>query len=420
MKSLNVLVSAYACQPDMGSEPGVGWQTVHALANHHRVWVLTRESNREAIESFYSSRKSCSIGFIYCDPPGLAKYLKPAQVPHYYLWQIAAYRAAKSLYQQHSFDIVHHVTYVRYSTPSFLSLLPVPFIWGPVGGGEQAPSAFWVDFNLRARIYEILRRSIHFIGELDPFTKMTARRSQLVRATTAETATRLQKLGAKHIEICGESGLAGAEIEKLSNLSLPSSNPFRVISMARLLHWKGLHLSIRAFAEANLPETAEYWIAGEGPEREALEELAKTLQISHKIKFLGRLPRAETLEKLSQCHVLIHPSLHDSGGWVCLEAMASGRPVICLDTGGPATQVTEQTGIRVPVNHPQQVVQDLSSALLSLANSPDLQRRMGQAGRLRVKEHFSWESKATQLSQLYAELSTQFSKASEESLSCVS
>ncbi|MEL6903029.1 MAG: glycosyltransferase [Cyanobacteria bacterium J06606_4] len=422
MKPLNVLVSAYACQPNMGSEPGVGWHTVQALANHHhRIWVLTRESNRDAIETFYREHDNATgITFAYCDPPGVTKLLRPAQVPHYYFWQLAAYGAAKKLHQQHSFDIVHHVTYVRYSTPSFLSLLPVPFIWGPVGGGEQAPAAFWADFNLRARVYERLRRSVHLLGELDPFTRMTAQRSQLVRATTQETAARLQKLGAKTVEICGESGLSTTEIDRLSDVSLPGDTSFRVMSMARLLHWKGLHLGIRAFAKANLPKDAEYWIAGEGPERQALEQLADRLNVSEQIKFLGRLPRAETLAKLSQCHLLMHPSLHDSGGWVCLEAMATGRPVICLDTGGPATQVTEQTGIKVPAHYPQQVVEEWAEALCRLSSNIELRHRLGEAGRQRVRDYFSWETKSRQLAQLYLDLAEKSSTITDESLSCVS
>jgi len=77
----------------------------------------------------------------------------------------------------------------------------------------------------------------------------------------------------------------------------------------------------------------------------------------------------------------MHPSLHDSGGWVTLEAMAAGRPVICLDLGGPALQVSEATGIKIPAISPPQVVADLASALKQLAGDPsrrhDLARRHG-------------------------------------------
>lgn len=407
MKSLKVLVSAYACKPNMGSEPGVGWNIVQELAKHHQVWVLTREENRAAIEEYCNENTQDNLTFIYCDPPGLAKYLKYAQVPHYYFWQLGAYAVAKRLHQQITFDIAHHVTYVRYSTPSFLTLLPIPFIWGPVGGGESTPSGFWQDFSLKARVYEFLRTATHRIGEIDPFAKVTARRSALARATTEETARRLQLMGANKVQTCSALGLSQSELSMLGGFSVLRTNTIRFISIARLLHWKGLHLSLRAFAQANLPPNVEYWILGDGPERQALENLASELGICDRVQFLGALPRSETLQQLAQCYALIHPSLHDSGGLVCLEAMAAGRPVICLNTGGPATQVTAQTGIKVPVHYPQQVVADLADAMAKLAKDPSLCVRMSQAGQQHVREHFSWETKGKQLAQLYVELASQ-------------
>ncbi len=406
MKSLKVLVSAYACRPNEGSEPGVGWNIVQELAKHHQVWVLTREQNRAAIENFRRQNVQHNLTFLYCDPPGPAKYLKPAQVPHYYFWQLGAYSFAKQLHQQITFDIAHHVTYVRYSTPSFLTLLPIPFIWGPVGGGESTPAGFWQDFSPKAKVYEFLRTLTHRLGEIDPLAQITARRSALARATTPETAQRLELMGAKNIQTYSALGLSQLELATLGDFDRPQASGIRFISIARLLHWKGLHLSLRAFAQANLPDNVTYEILGDGPEREALECLARELGIGHRVRFLGILPRSETLQHLASCYALIHPSLHDSGGLVCLEAMAAGRPVICLDTGGPATQVTEKTGIKVPVRDPQQVISGLAAAIATLANNPALCARMSQAGQHHVREHFSWEAKGKQLAQLYIELAS--------------
>lgn len=165
---LNLLLSAYACQPNMGSEPGVGWNLAQALAQHHRVWVLTRCSNRAAIEAELAEHPVANLTVVYCDPPPLWRRLPAAQVPHYYGWQIGAYFAAKALLNAVDIDLIHHVTYVRYSTPSFLTLLPVPVIWGPVGGGEMAPSPFWQDFSLRGQGYERVRSLVHRLGELIP------------------------------------------------------------------------------------------------------------------------------------------------------------------------------------------------------------------------------------------------------------
>ncbi|NJN10975.1 MAG: glycosyltransferase [Richelia sp. RM1_1_1] len=401
-----VLISAYACRPNMGSEPGVGWNTVQELAKYHQVWVLTREDNRPSIKAELQLNPLPGLEFIYVDLP-LSKWWKLGLGGvhlHHYLWQVKAYLVARKIHREIGFDIAHHVTYVRYSSPSFLSLLQIPFIWGPVGGGESAPKAFWQDFSFRAKLYEIIRSLAHRLGESDPFVKLTAQRSQVIRATTEDSAKRLHQIGAKNVQIFSESGLSNEEIKNLSQCMMPENSPVRFISMARLLHWKGLHLGVQAFAKADLPDNAQYWIIGEGPERKRLQSLAEELGIAHQVKFWGRLPRDKTLSKLSQAHVLLHPSLHDSGGWVCLEAMATGRPVICLDLGGPAVQVTEDSAFKIPAFNPQQAIGDLAQAMTLLAKDSDLRLKMGQAGQKLVKEKFSWETKGKELTQLYEEI----------------
>jgi glycosyltransferase involved in cell wall biosynthesis len=401
-----VLISAYACRPGMGSEPGVGWNIIRQLVKYYDIWVLTREDNRPSIEAELVKNPISRLHFIYCDLPNWAKwwnYKQKGVQLHYYLWQIIAYIVGRKLHQEVGFDLVHHVTYVKYWSPSFLSLLPVPFIWGPVGGGESAPKVFWEDFSFRGKAYETMRDLARWLGEHDPFVRLTAHRSTLIRVTTEDTAKRLREIGAKNIEIFSETGLAEEEIIRLAQSPSLTNLPVRFISMGRLLHWKGFHLGLQAFALAKLPD-AEFWIVGDGPERRRLELLAQKLGIAHQVKFWNRLPRHETLEKLRECVALVHPSLHDSGGWVCLEAMAVGRPVICLDLGGPAIQVTVETGYKISAYNTKQAVHDLAEAMVRLAKDPELRVQMGEAGQKRVKELYSWEAKGQSLAQLYSEI----------------
>jgi glycosyltransferase involved in cell wall biosynthesis len=100
----------------------------------------------------------------------------------------------------------------------------------------------------------------------------------------------------------------------------------------------------------------------------------------------------------------VHPSLHESGGWVCLEAMAAGRAVICLDHGGPGTQVTPEAGTKVPARDPESAVRGIASAMAALARDELLRRSAGAAGRSRVRALFAWDAKGEQLSALYHEL----------------
>lgn len=259
MRRLRVLLSAYACEPGKGSEPGVGWNLARHLARHCEVWVLTRANNRPAIEAELARSPVPGLHFLYFDLPGWARWWKRGQRGvhlYYYLWQVGAYFLAKGVHREVGFDLVHHVTFVKYWTPSFLALLPVPFVWGPVGGGESAPLAFWPGFGLRGMFYETLRTLARWLGERDPFVRLTARRAALALATTEETAARLRRLGARRVEVFSQVGLPAEELEVLSRLPPPPPQPVRFLSIGRLLHLKGFHLGLMAFARASPGKTA--------------------------------------------------------------------------------------------------------------------------------------------------------------------
>ncbi len=407
---MKILLSVYACEPNRGSEPGVGWNVAKKLAEHHQVWAFTSNTHRPAIEAELAQRPVPNLEIVYFDPFGWvydwSQEGKKSQLGvyfQYYLWQVWAYFVGRQLHRQVQFDLAHHVTYVKYSNPSFLSLLPIPFIWGPVGGAEQAPKAFQKEFSWRDRLYENLRNTARRVGEMDPFVHLTARRSAVAIAATADTARRLHALRCSDVRTLSESGLLQEEIATLHQLEPAGGEQIRFISMGRLLHWKGFHLGLRAFAQAAIPNS-EYWILGEGPQREVLQALAEALGVASQVKFWGRLPRQDGLLRLGQCDVLVHPSLHDSGGWVCLEAMAASRPVICLDLGGPGVQVTPEAGYKISPTTPEQVVEHLAEAMTQLAQQPDLRQKMGAAGRHRVKEHFDWDQKINQQISLYEEV----------------
>jgi glycosyltransferase involved in cell wall biosynthesis len=411
---MKVLISAYACEPHRGSEPGAGWNLAREIAKYHETWVLTSHEHEGAIREELAKNPVPALQFVFVDPGRwtLTRSKRNKPIPwrdyvHSYAWQAAAYFQGKVLHRREHFEIVHHVTYARYYTPSFLALLPVPFFWGPVGGGESAPPAFWRDFGWRGCAYESLRNLARWSGELDPFVRMTARHSALARATTGETAIRLRKIGAGNVDVFPQVGLAEAEIRSISEKagSIRSDAGHRTfLSVSRLVHWKGLHLGLRAFALARPPGT-EYWIVGDGPEKHRLEALTSRLGVTDRVRFLGRLSRDEVIEVLGGCMAVVHPSLHDSGGVVCLEAMAAAKPVICLNIGGPATQVTTETGFLIPPTTPDEVVRGIAASMRQLSGDEVLRRRLGLNGYQHVHGKFSWEARGRFLSDLYGELS---------------
>lgn len=393
---MKVLLSSYACEPGMGSEPGLGWNVAREVAKRHDVWLLTRpDESREQIEAAMAADPNPRLKFVYCSLPiwkdSRCLGESGGMQVHYYLWQIQAYRMARRLHGEIGFDVAHHVTHVKYYAPSLMSRLPIPFVFGPVGGGESTPPAFMKDFSLKARIYEFARGAVRRIGESDPLVRQTIRDAAVVRAPTQDSAARLRRLGAHDVEIVTESALDDDEIARLAQCAPPGDGPPRFISLGRLLHWKGFHLGLEAFAKAAI-KGAEYWIVGDGPELERLKRQAAALGIASKVRFWGRLTRDETLARLADCHVLVHPSLHDAGGMTCLEGMAMGRPPICLDLGGPGAKVHSDAGVKVAAHTPEQAIADIAAAMTRLGSDPELRARMGAVGRRHVEENYRWSA----------------------------
>jgi glycosyltransferase involved in cell wall biosynthesis len=175
-----------------------------------------------------------------------------------------------------------------------------------------------------------------------------------------------------------------------------------------LLHWKGAHLGLAAFARLlrDRPK-AEYWIVGGGPEEANLRQLARQLGVTDRVKIWGRLGTLdEVYDKLRQSDVLVHAALHEAFGNVCLEALSSGRPVLCLNLGGPALQVTPECGYAAPADSPETAIAGLAGAMRRLHDDPALRLRMSEAARHRARDAFSWEKLGKAMNDFYASVAT--------------
>jgi glycosyltransferase involved in cell wall biosynthesis len=327
-------------------------------------------------------------------PTLLVKALRGAGMSHavyYHWWQHKLLRVAAELHRQVGFDLAHHVTFGRYWSPSGVRNLGVPFIWGPVGAAESAPPAFLSELPLRERLFELIRDNIRALATKDPALRDTARAATIGIGVTQESCEALRKLGVRRVEQLPQVALADEELAVLDRLPPPPDGPFRAICMGRLLHWKGFHLAIRAFAvfARNHPE-AELWLVNEGPFQRELEQTAARAGVASRVRFFGHLPSyAEVLAKLAQAHVLMHPALHEAFGNVCLEALAAGRPVVCLDMGGPASQVTPETGFAAPATTPAEAVATMAAFLAKVAGDRALLARMSAQARTRVRDKFT-------------------------------
>ncbi len=406
---MKILLSAYHCKPDTGSEAGLGWSWATELARSgHEVWVITSTACEPKVKQAMQLNPISNLHFIYFDkrPTWFTWWSKLAVASHkslllsfvYHLlyqlvsvwWQWNAYRKiAKPLIQQIAFDWVHHVTTGTVRRPSFMGLLGVSFILGPLGGGENTPWRLRKSYPLRGWLFELVRDASNYWVRLDPLMHLTFAKASTIYCTSQQTQALLPRRYRYKSQVQLAMGLETNELPQTSP-QRSTETTFRILFVGRFLYWKGLHLGLRAFAQLRqeIPNSRLTAI-GNGPDEKWLHGLAKQLGVYDAVDWIRWLKeRRELMSIYLQHDVLLFPSLHESGGTVILEAFCHGLPVLCLDLGGPGVMVDETCGrvIRTDGLGEEAVIQGLCDALTQLARHPDLRTHLSKGALARTSE----------------------------------
>ncbi len=395
---MKILLSAYACEPNQGSEPGIGWSwATELLKLGHEVWVITREYHRPPIEcELAKSVENPKLKFIYYDPDYWDLRWDVGKKPkglflHYFLWQWGAYRYAREVHASEKFDLVHHITYGSFRLPSFMGNLGVPFIFGPAGGGESAPWRLRFGYPFKGLIADMLRDVMNQLVRFDPFMRYTFNKADYIYATSSQTKALIPKKYHSKTNISLAIGMPNLLSKSVVNGKRPSK-PFRIVYVGRFLYWKGMHLGLRALALAlEDGHDIRLTMIGDGQDKKNWVGLSEKLNIEDKIDWVGWLDIKESARIYSECDILLFPSLHDSGGMVVLEAMAHGLPVICLNIGGPGVMVDNSCGRVIEVDGLNEVAVShaLAEALKELSGDQQLWKQLSD-GALKKSAEYNW------------------------------
>jgi glycosyltransferase involved in cell wall biosynthesis len=334
---MKVLVSAYACEPGNGSEPGVGWTWARAAAvAGHEVWLVTRANNRSQIERALEREPGLPLKPFYFDLPRRWRRWKRGSRgarAYYVLWQWAIRRRLIALHRGTGFDIAHHLTFaVDWLPASALHLPRVPSVWGPVGGAGSVPLSLYRYLGVRGTVLELARETlVRPLRRL--FGDRAARSASLVLCQNAEVAERFAPV-ARATLIEPNVALPADYQRSPEHRGAKGGSPRVATFVGRLIPWKGLHLAVSALARLDPDWRLE--VIGDGPERERCHRLARRLGVADRVQFVGQIPRDHVLERLSASDVALMPSMHDAAGWAVAEAGLAGTPAVSLALGGPA------------------------------------------------------------------------------------
>jgi glycosyltransferase involved in cell wall biosynthesis len=293
------------------------------------------------------------------------------------LWQRYAARLAERLCQEEEFDVVHHVSWGTVGAPPLLYRLARPVVWGPLGGGQTMPSAFREYFR-PGLMNEYVRKLRMAMVPLTPRVRRMASRAALTLATNEETRRVLERAGARRLVMMLDNGLPPGFCDDATAHRAPApGGELRLLWAGRCEPRKALPLGLDALARTKADFSLT--VAGDGPCRAQWEERSRQLGLTDRVKFLGVVPWKRVQELFRSSDVFLFTSLRDSFGSVVLEAMGQGLPILTLDHNGVRSFVSDEAGIRVSVNQPQQTIDELASAVEQLASDPARRQTMGHA-----------------------------------------
>jgi glycosyltransferase involved in cell wall biosynthesis len=334
VSAARILAFDYACEPGEGSEPEAGWAWARILARLGDTWVVTRANNRPPIEqAIAATPERDRLHFVFVDLPRWARFWKKGQRGirlYYLLWQIAALRAARRLHREVGFTLVWHLTFANAWLGSLAPLVGPPFVYGPVGGGVGMPPARLVRMlGGRAFRFELARAAAKGIGRyVNPFARLAWARARLVLVQNPETADWLPRRHRAKVAVFPNPVLDTA-LER----DRAEGGPPTALFAGRLMAWKGAALALVSIAYTR---DWRLLVCGAGRDERQIAEVADRLGLEGRVRFLGTQPRDEVLHLLrSEADVLLFPSLREEAGWIVVEALASGTPVVCVDRGGP-------------------------------------------------------------------------------------
>jgi glycosyltransferase involved in cell wall biosynthesis len=415
---MKILVSAYACHPptsrDFQDEENIlgagesilGWNLVKEISRRHDVWVITQARNRPGIERAVRQGEMPGVHFTYWDLAGWPKRLWYSQLPlhaYYYAWQARVLSLAQALHRRVRFDLAHHATFANYWMPSFIgAFLPVPFVWGPLGGGQQTPKSFQSVYPWKARVSESVRSGSQWMGRTLLYSHHRClERAHSVLVCNRETQACLPARYDSKIAFFPVNGISAEEIAA-PRPGRAAGGPFRVLTTGRLIYWKNFGAAIRAFAafRAQRPD-AVFDIVGEGEEAGRLRALARELRVEESVHFMDWLPQKELMDKMRGSDVFLYPSLREGGGAVVVEAMACGLPAIVLDNAGPGFHVTPSWGVKIRPSDPESIVAEMSAALVSLRTDAARRLSLGEAARRRTLDYYAWDRLGERLEVIY-------------------
>jgi glycosyltransferase involved in cell wall biosynthesis len=401
MSRLRILLLAPDCNPESVSIPFVAYCHAAALAQLHDVTFVVGSPVEDPVRRANAPFRTIEVVrmpllnriFNWSFRTFLrnnfdTQWLTALMFPFSLAFEWCAWRQLRRRIFAGEFDLVLRLLPMSPALPSpfafFLRKGPIPFVIGPLNGGLRSAPGFSQPDEKNWSVRSLYRYL--------PFARSTYRHAAAIIIASYHMRAEFAAYRDKMFFV-PENGIARSLCSADSRNPEPGAK-LELIFVGALVPRKACYLGLRAAAPLLRKDLARFTVIGEGPERNRLEQLARSLEIEKAVSFCGWLSHAEVLNRLRSADVVVLPAIREGGGGVVFEGLASGAVPVILDHGGPGDIVHPDVGYKVPPTNETEVVSEMEKVLADLASNPDLVHRLRQQGMSYARECLTWDAKA--------------------------
>lgn len=404
---IKVLINAYACSPDMGSEPGMAWNWCVNLAKYCELEIITEGEFRDKIEAVLPTlSQGKNMHFHYNPVSDKIRQMCWNQGDwrfywYYRKWQKKTYQMALDIINQKHIDVIHQLNMIGFREPGYLwKIKDIPFVWGPIGGMELMPTAYLEGTPLKVRLKVLLKNLINdYQRKHQPRVLAAIKRADALIAATKGAYDLIHDYHHKDVVLINETGCYYyPEINKVEE-----SN-FNILWAGKFSFPKRLDLALEALAATKNKHLILH-ILGTGTEEQVYQykTLAKSLGIDGQCKWYGNIPHDKAMEMMRKSDLFFFTSIYESTSTVVPEAISSGLPVLSFNTCGFGPLVKEFAGVAVQLTTPKESVQEFAKQLNYLTSHKEILKNYSQA-ELNHSMSLSWENKAREVAGIYGRM----------------
>lgn len=403
---LNVLINAYAVNPNWGSEPGMGWNWIINIANYCNVFIITEGEWKNEIEAAVELLpQKNNIHFFYNPVSAKIREMCWHQGDwrfywYYSKWQKKTLKIAQTIIQENKIDIIHQLNMVGFREPGQLwKIKNIPFVWGPLSGCSEINLNYFKSLPKKQYLFFKLKNILNKIQfKYSPKVRSAFFHSDALITTETGIQQLIEKEYKKESFLIQETGLQKGCYDCI----LKSNSDFlNILWVGRFIETKKLDIALKTISLLK-GKNIKFHIIGFGMSKEEslYKNMAHKLGIDNMCIWYGKIDNSKVKDIMKKMDLFFFTSILEATSTVIPEAIQCRLPILCHDTCGFGPLVNDSIGRKIELSSPENSIKLFANIINEFYENPMLLKNMyGNFDKIATK--LTFESKGKMVFDIY-------------------